>query len=138
MHSILSLSEGQYHSPSGEQNFFIARPPVWREVCRRRRRAGSVCPAHRDHRRAASFRSDRRDRPPLQPHPFPVSDALAETAESFRDFATERGHDLLCRITPELTFCGDEYAVRQLASILPDNAARYASDGILRITAVLP
>ena len=69
------------------------------------------------------------DRPPLQPHPFPVSDALTETAESFRDFATERGHDLLCRITPELTFCGDEYAVRQLASILLDNAARYASDG---------
>ena len=78
------------------------------------------------------------DRPPLQPHPFPVSDALAETAESFRDFATERGHDLLRRITPELTFCGDEYAVRQLASILLDNAARYASDGILRINAVLP
>ena len=69
------------------------------------------------------------DRPPLQPRPFPISDALAETAESFRDFAAERGHDLLCRITPELTFNGDEYAVRQLASILLDNAARYASDG---------
>ena len=64
---------------------------------------------------------------PLQMADFPVSDALTETAESFRDFAASAGHALDVRVTPGLTYCGDEYAVRQLVSILLDNAARYAA-----------
>lgn len=64
---------------------------------------------------------------PLQMHLFPISDALRETAESFRDFAASGGHALTVSIQPELTYCGDEYAVRQLASILLDNAVKYAA-----------
>ena len=63
---------------------------------------------------------------PLHPENFPVSDALAEAAESFRDFAAEKGHPLDVKIQPGLTYCGDEYAIRQLASILLDNAIKYA------------
>lgn len=64
---------------------------------------------------------------PLQMADFPVSDALAETAESFRDFAASAGHTLDVRVTPGLTYCGDEYAIRQLVSILLDNAVKYAA-----------
>ena len=60
---------------------------------------------------------------------FNVSDTLRETAESFADFAQENGHTLEIRIEPELRFIGNEYAVRQLASILLDNAVKYASEG---------
>ena len=63
---------------------------------------------------------------PLQLRPFPVSDAVRETAESFRNYAEAAGHSLELDIEPDLTFCGDEYAVRQLGSILLDNAVKYA------------
>lgn len=55
-----------------------------------------------------------------------VSDAVRETAESFVDFAASKGHELRLSITDGLTYRGDEYAVRQLVSILLDNAVKYA------------
>ena len=66
---------------------------------------------------------------PLRMEDFPVSDTVRETAESFRDFAREKGHDLELSVTPDLTYCGDEYAIRQLVSILLDNAIKYALPG---------
>ena len=63
---------------------------------------------------------------PLHPEKFPISDALTEAAESFREFAASQGHPLELSITPGLTYCGDEYAIRQLVSILLDNAVKYA------------
>ena len=54
---------------------------------------------------------------------------VGETAESFRAFAEERGHALRLAIAPGVTYTGDEYAVRQLVSILLDNAVKYASEG---------
>ena len=64
---------------------------------------------------------------PLHMEPFPVSDAVAETAESFREVAEGGGHALALSVTPGLTYTGDEYAVRQLVSILLDNAVKYAA-----------
>ena len=64
---------------------------------------------------------------PLKMESFPVSDAVSETAESFRDLALSRGHPLELTVQPELTYRGDEYAVRQLTSILLDNAVKYAA-----------
>ena len=63
---------------------------------------------------------------PLKMELFALSEAVADTAESFRDFALRSGHDLVLDIAPDLTYKGDEYAIRQLVSILLDNAVKYA------------
>ena len=63
---------------------------------------------------------------PLKMEPFPLSEAIADTAEPFRDLAQSKGHSLILDIAPELTYKGDEYAIRQLVSILLDNAVKYA------------
>ena len=69
------------------------------------------------------------EKTPLHFEPFAVSDAVRETAESFRDFAESNGHALRLEIAPELAFSGDEYAIRQLVSILLDNVVKYAAEG---------
>ena len=69
------------------------------------------------------------EEPPLHKSAFPVSDAVRETAQSFDEFAAAGGHALRLDIAPALFYCGDEYAVRQLVSILLDNAVKYAAPG---------
>ncbi len=69
------------------------------------------------------------DESPMNMADFPVSDTVRETAESFRDFAAENGHALELSVAPDLIYCGDEYSVRQLVSILLDNAVKYALPG---------
>lgn len=64
---------------------------------------------------------------PLKFAEFDLSGALSETADSFSDFADSMGHTLSVDIEPGVIYNGDEYAVRQLASILLDNAIKYAS-----------
>ena len=72
---------------------------------------------------------------PLHMQDFPVSDAVSETAESFRALAADRGHALEIAVAPAVTYRGDEYAVRQLCSILLDNACKYtAADAPIRFT----
>ena len=66
---------------------------------------------------------------PLKFEHFSISDALQETVDSFTDYAESNGHALKVTITPDLDFYGDEYAIRQLASILLDNAIKYAAAG---------
>lgn len=66
---------------------------------------------------------------PLKFEHFSISDALQETVDSFTDYAESNGHALKVNITPDLNFYGDEYATRQLASILLDNAVKYAAAG---------
>lgn len=66
---------------------------------------------------------------PLKFEHFSISDALQETVDSFTDYAESNGHALKVTITPDLDFYGDEYAIRQLASILLDNAVKYAATG---------
>lgn len=66
---------------------------------------------------------------PLKFEAFPISDTINETAESFADFARSMGHELNISVTPDISYCGDEYAIRQLVSILLDNAVKYAAAG---------
>lgn len=66
---------------------------------------------------------------PLKMCDFSLSDAVSETVGSFADFAAANGHMLTAEIAPEILYHGDEYAIRQMVSILLDNAVKYASDG---------
>lgn len=43
---------------------------------------------------------------PLKPADFCISDAVSETAESFRDFAQSKGHALTVSVAPDLTYRG--------------------------------
>lgn len=63
---------------------------------------------------------------PLVMADFSFSEAAGETADSFREFAKAKGHELEARIPEGLSFCGDEAAIRQLLCILLDNAVKYA------------
>lgn len=69
------------------------------------------------------------EKPTLQFASFDVSAVVTETAESFRDFAAAQNHPLEVSAAPGLSYCGDEYAIRQLVSILLDNAVKYADAG---------
>ena len=73
----------------------------------------------------ALSRMDEEDSP-LNMEDFAVSDAVEETVESFRDFARSKEHELEISVAPGITYRGDEYAVRQIVSILLDNAVKYA------------
>ena len=67
--------------------------------------------------------------PRLQPIEFLLSDVAEEMAQSFQAPARSQGKELLLHIQPMLSFTGDEKAIRQLLSILLDNALKYSADG---------
>ncbi len=64
----------------------------------------------------------------LQMVDFPLSDVVAETAQSFQALATAQGKTLELKIQPMLSFYGDAKAFRQLTSILLDNAIKYSGE----------
>lgn len=66
---------------------------------------------------------------PLKFEQFSISDTVRETSESFVDFAQSMGHELNITVAPNISYFGDEYAVRQLVSVLLDNGIKYAADG---------
>lgn len=66
---------------------------------------------------------------------FPLSDVVAETAQSFQSLAIARGKDFQTDIQPMLSFRGDDRALRQLTSILLDNAVKYSVEpGRIRLS----
>ena len=69
------------------------------------------------------------EKPPIRFVKFDISGVVTETAESFRDCAATKNHTLEVNAAPGLFCCGDEYAIRQLVSVLLDNAVKYADEG---------
>jgi signal transduction histidine kinase len=57
---------------------------------------------------------------------FPFSEVAAETVMSFQSLAHRQGKTINYHIPQMLTLCGDEKSIRQLISILLDNAIKYA------------
>lgn len=68
------------------------------------------------------------DRPKLTAIEFPFSDLVSETAQSFQALAKTQKKKLTVSIAPLLSLCGDEKALRQLLSILLDNALKYSGE----------
>ena len=60
---------------------------------------------------------------------FSLSDAVTETAEAFTPAAEKGGLRLSMNIPGSVEYTGDEAAIRQLVSILMDNAVKYCDRG---------
>lgn len=69
------------------------------------------------------------EQPKLQLIEFPLSDLAEEMAQSFQALAQSQDKALDLKIQPMLSCTGDEKAIRQLLSILLDNALKYAPAG---------
>lgn len=59
---------------------------------------------------------------------FSYSEALEEIAQPFRSLAKIQGKELEIEIQEGVDFYGDEKSIRQLTSILMDNAMKYSAD----------
>ena len=60
---------------------------------------------------------------------FPASDILLETVSSFQAVALSAGKQLDIRIQQGISMIGNEKSICQLATILMDNALKYANQG---------
>ena len=60
--------------------------------------------------------------------PFPLSDAVYDTAKSFENLLHSQGKVLTLDIEENITYRGDESKLRQLVSILMDNAVKYCDE----------
>ena len=69
------------------------------------------------------------EQPRLQPIEFPLSDVTEEVVQSFQAPARAQKKELTMELRPMLAFTGDEKAIRQLVSVLLDNAVKYAPEG---------
>lgn len=59
---------------------------------------------------------------------LPFSDIVSETAQSFSLLAKTQNKTFVLDIQPMLSLCGDEKGLRQLISILLDNALKYSTE----------
>lgn len=66
---------------------------------------------------------------PLQILEMPISDLISEAGESFQGLAQTQGKELQLTVEPMLSMEADEKAMRQLVSILLDNALKYSPEG---------
>lgn len=65
---------------------------------------------------------------------FSLSDAVLDTAEGFRSVAKTKGKQFEIDVAEHVEYVGDEKNIRQMISLLLDNAMKYSSDqGIIRI-----
>lgn len=66
---------------------------------------------------------------------FNLSEAITDTASGFETPAKHAGKDFEVSVNPDIYFRGEESEIRQLVSILCDNALKYSdTDGIIRLT----
>ena len=63
---------------------------------------------------------------------FSLSDAILDTAEPFKAVAGTKGKKLTIDVTDGILYTGDEKTIRQLVSILLDNAIKYSGCSSIR------
>ena len=63
---------------------------------------------------------------------FSLSDAILDTAEPFKAVAQTKGKKLTIDVTDKILYTGDEKTIRQLISILLDNAIKYSGCSSVR------
>ena len=68
------------------------------------------------------------EKPRLQMIEFPLSDMMEEITQSFQSLIKSQNKQLTAEISPLISFTGDEKAIRQLLSILLDNAIKYSPE----------
>lgn len=69
------------------------------------------------------------EQPEAEKIEFPLSDLMEETAETFQRLAQTQNKTFLSRIQPMISMYGDQNAIRQLVTILLDNAIKYSDEG---------
>lgn len=69
------------------------------------------------------------EQPQLPAVEFPISDVVEEAAQSFQSLAHQQNKPLEIRIQPMVSYTGSEKDIRQLVSILLDNALKYTPEG---------
>ena len=60
---------------------------------------------------------------------FPISDVVSEDVESFNGLAKSGGKTIETDITPDISYNGDQRSIRELVSVLMDNAIKYSPEG---------
>ena len=66
---------------------------------------------------------------------FNLSEAVLDTAEPFYSIAQAKGKELTLQVKDDITYHGDEGTIRQMVSILLDNAMKYSDEnGKISIT----
>lgn len=69
------------------------------------------------------------EQPQVEKIEFPISDLAEETLETFQALAKTHNKTISGKIQPMLSMTGDEKAMRQLITILLDNAVKYSDAG---------
>lgn len=59
---------------------------------------------------------------------FPVSDIADEVSSSYQAVALNTGKTYTKKIEPNISYCGDEKAIRELMTALLDNAFKYGAE----------
>ena len=71
----------------------------------------------------------------LEMQVFSLSDAVADSVSAFEALAERKGRKLEANIAPGIDYRGNEASIRQLLSILMDNALKYCDeDGLVTVT----
>lgn len=69
------------------------------------------------------------EQPETEKIEFPLSDLMEEAVEAFQGLARTHNKTLLSHIQPMISMYGDQNAIRQLVTILLDNAMKYSDEG---------
>ena len=73
-------------------------------------------------------RMDEDNAPLMNMADFSISDAVSDTISAYESMSKTKGISIKCDITEGINYHGDESRIRQLISLMMDNAMKYSSD----------